>query len=365
MSNVIDLPLSTKEELKFQKAELAAMVDELEREVPEALAEAVGRSQAFHQTFSLPKELSDKEVQKMAVWIYEKKHGKPQASKKFDGLYTIESLLDPLYKLYEEGSKPGLKTGWPELDVLYSVRPGEMTIVTGIPGHGKSNFMDSLMVNLWRNHKWRFAVCSPENWPIQRHIAGILEKVVGKPFFRSGIYEERMTRNDIGPALADIQDYFFFMALDDQQMSVPAILKIAEKAIKEHEVNGIIIDPWNELDHKRPPNVTEHEYISKTLTLIRRFARKHQVHLWVVAHPRKQQKENGSYTVPTMYEISGSGTWYDKADNGICVFRHFDSAKVDICIQKIRFRDVGRPGVATLAFVQDTATYISLEGKAY
>jgi hypothetical protein len=42
------------------------------------------------------------------------------------------------------------------------VVPGELTIVTGIPNSGKSEWIDALMVNLSQNEGWSFAMCSME-----------------------------------------------------------------------------------------------------------------------------------------------------------------------------------------------------------
>ena len=48
-----------------------------------------------------------------------------------------------------------------------------LTIVTGSPGSGKSIFLDNWMLNLAKWHDWTFAVCSPENQPLERHAAGM------------------------------------------------------------------------------------------------------------------------------------------------------------------------------------------------
>lgn len=50
-------------------------------------------------------------------------------------------------------------------------------------------------------------------------------------------------------------------------------------------IRGLVIDPYNELDHQRPTYMTETEYVSQMLTKIKRFAQYHEVHVWLVAHP--------------------------------------------------------------------------------
>ena len=54
-------------------------------------------------------------------------------------------------------------------------------------------------------------------------------------------------------------------------------------------IRGLVIDPYNELDHQRPLHMTETEYVSQMLTKIKRFAQHNEVHVWFVAHPRQLQ----------------------------------------------------------------------------
>jgi twinkle protein len=38
-----------------------------------------------------------------------------------------------------------------------------------------------------------------------------------------------------------------------------------------HGVHGLVIDPYNEIEHKRPSNMTETEYVSQLLGSPNRF----------------------------------------------------------------------------------------------
>lgn len=42
------------------------------------------------------------------------------------------------------------------------VVPGELTIITGVPNSGKSEWIDALLTNLTHLHGWSFALCSME-----------------------------------------------------------------------------------------------------------------------------------------------------------------------------------------------------------
>ena len=98
----------------------------------------------------------------------------------------------------------------------------------------------------------------------------------------------------------------------------------------------------------------------QALTQIRRFARNHGVHVWVVAHPQKlYRRDDGLYPVPTPYDISGSAHWRNKADNCLTLWRDEKEPDqpVHLHVQKIRFREVGKVGMVALQFDRVTGRY--------
>jgi twinkle protein len=274
-------------------------------------------------------------------------------------LFSTLDLKDEVLLLYDKGVDKGVATGWNMLDPYYSVKLGELTIITGIPGSGKTNFVDALCVNLAAVQGWSFAMFSPENWPIECHIQALLEKGVGKPFARDGKYEPRMTKHEAEQKLELINEYFYFIMPEEDILSVDAILEKARVAIFRYGVKGIVIDPWNEVEHLFG-DLTEAQYLSRELTRIRRFARMNSVHIWIVAHPRNLIKDkNGDYRPPTMYEISGGAHWRNKSDNGICIHRpDYSIDETEVIIQKIRFKEIGKIGKVTLRYSRDTGEYL-------
>jgi len=69
----------------------------------------------------------------------------------------------------------------------------QFAAVTGIPSSGKSNWLDNLLVNLAKLHGWNFALFSPENLPLEQHMAAIAEKYSGKPFTMVQLRASRIT----------------------------------------------------------------------------------------------------------------------------------------------------------------------------
>lgn len=279
-----------------------------------------------------------------------------------DGLYTSEDLWEAALDLYRMGLRPGESTGWPTVDKYYTVRPCEMTVLTGMPASGKSTWLDALAVNLYLQHEWKIAFCSPENWPIQRHMASIAEKLIEKPFATNTFSCPRMSEEEFRRAIEKINGAFFWTQLPDDSMDFDGVLDVMQAAISRHGVKGVVLDPWNELEYHRPAHLSETQFVSQALGKIRRFARMNNVHVWIVAHPAKPKKnEDGTYPVPRLYDISGSAHWFNKADNGVAVHReNAESNDVQIYVQKIRFREVGQLGRIDMRFIKDSGTFIEI-----
>lgn len=281
------------------------------------------------------------------------------------GIVTIDMLSPAIDYIYHHGMQQGCTTGWWTLDPYYTVRPGEFTILTGIPGHGKSQFVSALAIQLAQRYDWRFTCFSPENYPLERYAAVLMEQYTGIAFDSP---EGRMPVTQMEDAKAWLQQHVSFLMPEDDSPTIERLLDLARIQVYREGIKGLILDPWNEIEHSRPPSMTETEYISKTLTQIRRFARLHGVHVWIVAHPTKLHKAmtgpyEGTYPPPTPYDISGSAHWRNKADNCLTVWRDVESptGEVEVHIQKIRYREIGKPGMVPLRFVPQCGRYTVVE----
>lgn len=272
------------------------------------------------------------------------------------------SLQKKVTELYTKGFARGHDTGWPSLDEHFSVKAGELTVITGTPSHGKSHWLDSLLVNLSMQHNYRTLMFSPENYPLELHASRILEKFLQEPFFGYN----RMSQEDMGKALETMDKHFKFIVPDETEFTPSHIVDEAATWINQNISPAqianlaVVIDPWNEMDHYRPLGLTETEYISRILTDIRRFAREFNCHLFLVAHPQKLRRDkDGSYPVPTPYDIAGSAHFYNKPDNIITIWRDVLNKPTitQVHIQKVRFNSTGHPGIIELAYDKEKSTY--------
>lgn len=226
-----------------------------------------------------------------------------------------------------------------------------------IPTHN-SNFVDFLVYTLAERDGWVTAIFSPENFPLRRHAAKLMSMYCGRPFAKGPT--ERMTETHVDVALRWLQSSVVFISPPEDDVSIDTILALAKKTVLRHGIRGLVIDPWNELDHTRPPGMSETEYVSQALTKIRRFSRLHGLHIWVVVHPTKLKKlDNGFYPVASLYDCHGSAHFRNKTDNGLSIWRDINDAGTDVQIhvQKIRFREVGQIGNVTVKWEPTNGRY--------
>ncbi|XP_054793083.1 twinkle homolog protein, chloroplastic/mitochondrial-like [Prosopis cineraria] len=284
------------------------------------------------------------------------------------GLFNFRDFFDEIDAYYHRtlGYEFGVSTGWRNLDYLYNVVPGELTIVTGVPNSGKSEWIDALLCNVTRIAGWKFALCSMEN-RVREHARKLLEKHLKKPFFdtRYGESVERMSVEELEQGKSWLSDTFQLIRCEgDALPSITWLLDLAKIAVLRHGVRGLVIDPYNELDHQRPPSMTETEYVSQMLTKIKRFAQHHGCHVWFVAHPRQLQNWVGG--PPNLYDISGSAHFINKCDNGIVIHRNRDPEagpmdQVQVCVRKVRNKVAGTIGDATLLYNGVTGEFTSVD----
>lgn len=282
-------------------------------------------------------------------------------------IITPNSTRDDLHRIYVEGLGSGDRTGWPKLDQLFSVAAGQITTITGWPNSGKSQWMDAIAINLARQG-WRFVFCSLENIPVFLHVEKLVKQYVGRPL-RHGV-TERMLEAEIDEATDDMNEWFSFVLPSEKKPnpSLADVVLTIEDDFKKRELWGVdgakracVIDPWNELEHFRPHGMSLTEYVGESLSMLRQWARRNLVHVFIIGHPAKQQRnrDTGKLPVATPDMISDSAHFWNKSDNCITValVDEHKSVEVDIHIQKIRFSHIGRRGTATLHFDKITGRY--------
>lgn len=268
-------------------------------------------------------------------------------------IVRASQLTDKVERIRKHGEDRGVSTGWHDLDQYYTVKTGEMCIVTGVPSHGKSEIVDALLCNLAESQGWKFCLFSPENMPYERHVRKLVEKYQGKSLRKDFRGETTMMPADeMKEGVEWVDAHFMWLDIKQDFVTLDRILEVFCHLADNEGVKGFVIDPWNDIQHKRG-DMSETDYISMCLSILREFARVKDVALWIVAHPAKMQrnKQNGTFPVPSLNDIAGSFRWRSMADVGLVAHRPDTSKdRMVLYVQKVRFKSTGRPGEVTFDY---------------
>jgi twinkle protein len=240
-----------------------------------------------------------------------------------------------------------------ELDEKMKFYQSQFIVCTGIPNVGKSTFINQVSVLLAKKHKWPIAMFSGEK-AVKPFLAHELMTAFLEKERASWTFEDRKR------AEAFVQRYYQFIDYDDTsdtEIDVDFVLDKAVTAVFRDGVKLLIIDPWNELEHNRPGNLSLTEYVGKAIKKMKRFANQFGCAVCVVAHPTKLDGK----TVPGLYNISDSAHWANKPDLGIVVHSGRPEEAPNerqIIIPKVRLKRIaGNTGIVDLAFDEKTGLF--------
>lgn len=279
------------------------------------------------------------------------------------GIHHIKDMEPSLQTLLKTGYDITYSMGWSDLDKLYKTARRLLNVWTGAPNGGKSEFLDARNIKMMFMHKWKFCYFSPENYPTEFHIAKLFEKIYSKQFF-SRNDTNKITADDISKGCEAYNDYFKFIYPENNEFTLEDILNKFQICIDRYDITSVILDPWNKVGHNIPANLTEKQYISQSLDLCERFAKKNNVEFNIVAHPKKlvtikDGMDKGEYEVARAYDICSASEWYDKPDGVFSIYRRYlkNQDMVEIHVQKVRHKWCGTVGTATLKYNQSIGTY--------
>lgn len=270
---------------------------------------------------------------------------------KLEGVFTVSDFEESLDALFEHGMQRGVTIGHQCFDRLCSFETKRLLTVTGIPGSGKSEFIDEIAERLNMRYGWRFAYFSPENAPLAYHASKLIEKFTGKKFSKETLTfgEYKMVKQHLET------DFFFISPKEDYRLET--ILERAKFLVRRKGIKALVIDPYNRLEDESD-GMSETKYISRQLDRLTNFAQQNDVLVILMAHPTKQTKnKDGVIEAPTLYDISGSAHFYNKTDFGIVVHRNRVENTVEIIVQKVKFRHLGEVGTALFKYNINNGRY--------
>lgn len=280
-----------------------------------------------------------------------------------DGVYYLDDLFESMLENFRKGIQLAPTTRFRELDEYFRWKKGDITLCTGYGNHGKSFFMLQLMLtkSIWDGWKW--AIFSPENFPANDFYDDIIEMYVGK-------WLADMTEQEYIDACLFIDLHFFYVYPDDEH-DINSIHEKFRHLILKKGVDGVMIDPFNQLDSNQKAYQREDQYLSEVLKDVKRFALLNHIAYCIVAHPKNPSfQKDQPMPIVDMYDIAGGAMWGNKCDQILSYYRpnfHSDknSPQVKVFVQKLkRRRTGGQLGDCDLTLVWSKKRYInSLTGE--
>jgi twinkle protein len=241
---------------------------------------------------------------------------------KIDGIFELSDVRESMLNGYRNGQKRGETTGIPEVDKAWTWKDGEVNLWTGYNNEGKSLFLNQLCLIRAIIQGVKVAIFSPENFPINEFFNDLIETYIGKscdPFYANNY----MSEDEFNEGMDFINEHFFVI-YPEKDFKIETIFEKTKYLVKKKGIRTLVIDPYNMVEHLMKGGEREDLYISRFMTQLKRFALENELSVNLVAHqntPKSNDKDGGRYFMPVGNNVKGGGTFADKTDNLLAVWR--------------------------------------------
>jgi twinkle protein len=242
---------------------------------------------------------------------------------RMEGIFTADDVRAQLMHMWTYGLPKGTTTHYPSIDKIWKWRLAEVNTVTGFAGDGKSTLLNVNLPTVKAvKEGWKFGLFIPENLPPEEFFEEVIHCYVGKttdqdyPAFR-------MTEEEYLEGIEFVNKYFF-LVFPEAKQTLDEIFERFDYLVRKHGINAIIIDPYNSIEHLMRRGETIDQYVTRFMSLLRRFAQKRNVAIILVCHqnpPDKKAPNGRDYPEPDKYRIKNGGSFADRTDNLLSVHR--------------------------------------------
>jgi twinkle protein len=234
-----------------------------------------------------------------------------------EDIITLEDVRGKIMHDYNTGIIRGKSIGLKSVDFHFTLKLGYPIVINGYPGNGKTSFIIQLMIYTALAYDWKWMIYSPENYPVENFYEQLIECFAGKSFDKNSAH--RIRQAEINEAMPFLHDHF--IVIDNENgYNVEAILKLSKSLLMQYGINGICIDPWNNLKHDYNTDGGLSNYLEHKLGDVVRFATRNNVLTVINAHPPTPTKDK-RVTAPNMYSISGGAIWPSKMYSVLCIHK--------------------------------------------
>ncbi len=212
-----------------------------------------------------------------------------------------DDVIDLFYST--DPKKIGLPFPIQSIGDSFRIRRGEMTIYTGMSGHGKSQLL--LQLSNYLAEQGEKSLIASFEMPAAASIGRMIRQLTKSPL---------PTREDIEAKLEWMRDKILFYDYVGSA-NLTDTLEVMEYAVRKFGCTFIVIDSLMKMGLADEDLAAQKHFVDT----IQNFARKYNVHIALVAHSKKKQNEDEA---SGKYDVRGSGTITDLVENVVTCFRN-------------------------------------------
>ena len=262
-----------------------------------------------------------------------------------DGLINYSTFYDRIVEVVKEGDRVGREISLSNFADVFRLRGTGILTFTGIPGHGKTEFVDAMLVDLARMYNESSLIIGFEQTP-EEHLIKLARKMIGANITCETWWHEK-NEGAFRENYGFITDKIKHVDIKEVGGKVENILLKSASWVQTERSKGndpkyVVIDPFNMLSVQG--KVSGHEKAEEILRQLTHFSHQMGVMIILVAHPFKMKKDEktGEYDIPDFYSVKGSSAFFEMSYHGITIYRI--NGMVLVRILKVKQNNLGDAG---------------------
>jgi twinkle protein len=236
----------------------------------------------------------------LAAMVAEAKHVDPAELR--EACSFMDEVIEQFFP--QNTGALGTETPWGVIKDDFRLRPAELTIVTGINGHGKTMLLDHMMTHgMSVNTRW--CVASME-MPAPVHLKRVVSQICG-PMLPN-------TKDVVSRAMRWTEGRCWIFNVRGTTKA-HRIIEVFRYAWRKYGIHHFIVDSLAKCGFAEDDYNTQKQFVEQ----LQDFAQETHTHVFLVTHARKRDDE---YDPPGKMDVKGSGGITDMADNVLAVWRN-------------------------------------------
>jgi hypothetical protein len=353
-------------------------IDIFKREIEQSTDDPKDHVTAFLDGVKYGRELplSSKRGEPNVFKLREEIKGEYKYSEKLGNIhYTAkdDEIINRMRSRLVNDNERGYTTGWDQLDQLYSIIPGYMTLFYGTPSQGKSLFVMGLLINLSKIHGMNHVLFTPEMGSPDEVISTLIKIYTGKDF--TNAHGRQMSQVEFEGAVEFVNKHFIVLDNEETGMELDIESLFLYVDLMEHKLNrkfnNIVVDPLIEL-RLTDGDMRDDLYWNMELKKARVLAKSSHRHLFLIHHSANPGRPDGIdgygnsvWRQPSPFNIAFGQTFYRKAFFMLSVWFHkVPQAQLGDIIELKSIKKTIRVGYSYIRVVKAKPEGAGREGEA-